>query len=40
MDPVVVKAWLDVAAEALLLVFVAVAIFTIIKLIDYINKNS
>ena len=40
MDPVVIKAWFDVAGEALALVFLAVAILAIIKLVDYLIKNS
>ena len=39
MDPVVIKAWLDIAGEALGLVFLAVLIFVIIKLIDYVIKH-
>ena len=39
MDPVVIKAWLDVAGDALVLVFLAVLIFAIIKLIDYVIKH-
>lgn len=40
MDPVVIKAWLDVAGEALGLVFLAVLmIFGIIKFIEYVIKH-
>ena len=40
MDPVVVKAWLDIAGEALaLLVLLVITIFAIIKFIDYIIKH-
>ena len=39
MDPVVIKAWLDIAGEALELVFMVVLILGLIKLICYAIKH-